>query len=162
VVSPVLQGPEHGRQNVNQAKMKHCPGFHKPFASTSTTVALQQFVFWCQETANYPTSAKASRLRRHAHCGVQASQVVQKHFIMVQKSSKGTGLLHMIEKNLFGAFSLRKNAVAKKETTNTIMKQQKKVNSCTQNILESKTDVALTACTCQTKINGTSHISRDR
>jgi len=37
----------------------------------------------------------------------KASQVVQKHFMMVQKSSKGAGLLQMMENNLFGAFSLQ-------------------------------------------------------
>jgi len=37
----------------------------------------------------------------------KASQVVQKHFMMVKKSSKGAGLLHMMENNLFGAFSLQ-------------------------------------------------------
>jgi len=31
---------------------------------------------------------------------------------MVQKSSKGAGLLHMMEKNLFGAFSLQKKETA--------------------------------------------------
>jgi len=34
-------------------------------------------------------------------------------------------------------------------------------NSCTRNTLESKIDIALAVYTCQTKINGTSHTSRD-
>ena len=34
--------------------------------------ALQRNVFWCQEKAYYPTSAKASHLRSHAQCGVQS------------------------------------------------------------------------------------------
>jgi len=52
-----------------------------------------------------------------------ASQVVQKHFMMVQKSSKGTGLLHVMEKNLFDTSPCkRKTAAANKKTKN--MKQQ--------------------------------------
>jgi len=39
--------------------------------------------------------------------------------------------------------------------------QQETVNSCTQNTLESKIDIELTVYTCQTKINGTSYMSRD-
>jgi len=52
--------------------MKLCSGFHNPFASKQTTVALQQFIFLCQEEVNFPTSAKASRLRSHAHFRVQS------------------------------------------------------------------------------------------
>jgi len=72
VVCPVPQGAENSRESVNPAKMKLCPDFHNPFASKRTTVALHQYVFWCQEEVNSPTSAKASRLRSYAHCGVQS------------------------------------------------------------------------------------------
>ena len=40
VVCSVLQGAEHGRESVNPAKMKLCPGFHKPLASKQAIVAL--------------------------------------------------------------------------------------------------------------------------
>jgi len=40
VVCTVLQGAEHGRESVNPAKMKLCPGFHKPLASKQAIVAL--------------------------------------------------------------------------------------------------------------------------
>jgi len=50
VVCPVVPGAEHGRENVNPAKMKKLyPGFHNLYASKQTTVALQQYVFLCQE-----------------------------------------------------------------------------------------------------------------
>jgi len=64
----------------------------------------------------------------------QASQVVQKHFMMVHKSFTGTGLLHMMEKYLFGAFPLQKKlaAAAKK-------KQQKNKNGNKQSIHARKT-----------------------
>jgi len=71
VVCSVPQGAERGRESVNPAKMTLCPGFHNPYASKQTTVALQEFIFLFQEEVNSPTSAKASRLRSHAHCGVQ-------------------------------------------------------------------------------------------
>ena len=49
----------------------------------------------------------------------EASQVVQKHFMMVQKFPEGAGLLHMMEKNHFGVFSMQKKetTAAKKKTT---------------------------------------------
>jgi len=63
VVCLAPQGAEHGKESVNPAYMKLVPGFHDRFASKQKTVALQQFVFWCQEEVNSPTSAKASRVR---------------------------------------------------------------------------------------------------
>ena len=72
IVCSVPQGAEFGRESVNPAKMKLCLGFHNPFASKQTIVALWQFIFLCQEEVNSPTSAKASHLRSHAHCGVQS------------------------------------------------------------------------------------------
>jgi len=71
-VCSVPQGAELGRECLNPAKMKLCPGFHNPFASKQMTVTLWQFIFLCQEEINSPTSAKASRLRSHAHSGVQS------------------------------------------------------------------------------------------
>ena len=41
VVCSVPQGAEHGRESVNPAKMKLCPGVHNPFASKQTTVGDQ-------------------------------------------------------------------------------------------------------------------------
>jgi len=40
---------------------------------------------------------------------------VQKYFIMAQKSSKGAGLLHVMENNIFGAFPLQKTAAARND-----------------------------------------------
>jgi len=56
----------------------------------------------------------------------KASQVVQKHFLMVQKSSKGAGLPHMM-KNLFSAFSLQnkeRDRGSKNEHDNKNMKEE--------------------------------------
>jgi len=64
VVGSVPQGAEHGRESVNPTKMILCPGLHNPFASKQTTVDLQQFVFWCQEKVNSPTSGKTSYQER--------------------------------------------------------------------------------------------------
>ena len=66
-------------ESVHPAEMKLCPGFHKSFASKQTTVAVQQFVFWCQEEVNSPSSAKTSRLSR-AHCGAQSFTSCAKAF----------------------------------------------------------------------------------
>jgi len=72
--------------------------------------------------------------------------------LMVQESSKGTGLLQIMEKRSLEAETLQNKKPRQ---------QQETVNSCTQNTLESKIDIELTVYTCQTKINGTSHMSRD-
>jgi len=56
-----------------------------------------------------------------------------------------------MEKNLLGGFSLQKKETDRGSKTTTTKTETAVVNSCTQNTLESKTDVALTVYTCQTK-----------
>ena len=106
----------------------------------------------------------------------KASQVVQKHFMMVKKL-QGAGLLHVMQNNLLGAFSLQKKehftrifpakdrGSKKRENGN---KYNGKRNSNKQsfhtrkNTLESNTDVALTVYTCLANITGTLQTGRDR
>jgi len=105
VVCSVPQGAEHGRESVNPPKMKLCPGFQHPFTSKQTIVALLQFVVLCREVKS-PTSAKTNRLRSHAHCGVQSFTSSPEAFHDGEEILQGAGMLHMMEKNLLGGFSL--------------------------------------------------------
>jgi len=61
----------------------------------------------CQKVKS-PTSAKTSRLRSHAHCGVQSLTSCPEAFHDGAEILQGAGLLHMMEKNLLGGFSLQK------------------------------------------------------
>ena len=44
--------------------MKHYPGLRNPFASKQTTIALQKFVFCCQEKVNSPTWKQIIKLSK--------------------------------------------------------------------------------------------------
>jgi len=65
-----------------------------------------------QEGVNSPTSAKSSRFRNHthcgshAHCGVQSFTSCAEAFHDGEEILQGTSLLHMMEKNLLGGFSV--------------------------------------------------------
>jgi len=51
VVCPVSKGAERGRESVNPAEMKLCPGVRNLFASKQTTIALQKFVFGAKKSS---------------------------------------------------------------------------------------------------------------
>ena len=88
----------------------------------------------------------------------KASQVVQKHLMMVKKF-QGAGLLHVMENNLLGAFSLQKKAALDCKQVQLSFWQQKRENGnkynrkrnsnkqsihTHKNTLDSNTNVALT------------------
>ena len=67
------------------------------------------------------------------HCGVQSFTSCAEVFMMVQKSSKDTGLLHMMEKNLSGAVSLqRKETTAAKKMHETATNSPFSHTKCTR------------------------------
>jgi len=55
----------------------------------------------------------------------KASEVVQKYLSMVQESSKGTGLLQMMEKRPLGPLSLQNKKTWQQKTTTTRNIKQK-------------------------------------
>jgi len=106
VVCSVPQGAEHGRESVNLAKMKLCQ-------------------------VKSLTSAKNSRLRSHARCCVQASQVVQKNFMMVKKSSKPPACCILWRRTFSVDRPCKRNkeAAAAKRKTTTTTKNETAINS---------------------------------
>jgi len=90
----------------------------------------------CQEVKSL-TSAKTSRLRSHAHCGVQSFTSCPEAFHDGEEILQDAGLLHMMEKNLLADFPCKRNketAAAKKKNNN-----NKKLDSNKQSIHARKT-----------------------
>jgi len=147
--------------------MKLCPGFHNPFASKQTTVALQQFIYLCQDEVNSPTSAKASRLRSHAHCGVQSFTSCAEAFHDGEEIPRRRHAACDVEESSWHIFLAkeRDRGSRKRENSN---KYNGKRNSNKQSIhtrkntLESNTNVALTVYTYLANIDDTLQTGRDR
>ena len=121
----------------------------------------------CQEEVNSPTSAKASRLRSHAHCGVQSFTSCAEAFHDGEETPRRRPAACDVEQPSWRIFPAkeRDRGSNKRENGN---KYNGKRNSNKQSIhtrkntLESNTIVALTVYTCLANINGTLQTRRDR
>jgi len=147
--------------------MQLCPGFHNPFASKQTTVALWQFIFLCQEEVSSPTSAKVSRLRSHAHCGVQSFTSCAEAFHDGEETPRRRLAACDVEQPSWRIFSAKERDRGSKKRENG-NKYNGKRNSNEQSIhtrkntLETNTNVALTVYTCLANINATLQTGRAR
>jgi len=167
VVCSVPQGAERGRESVNPAKMKLFPGFHNPYASKQTTIALQQFIFLCQEEINSPTSAKASRLRCHAHCGVQSFTSCTEACHDGEETPRRRPAACDVEHPSWRIFPAKERDRGSKKRENGNKYNGKRSSNkqsihTRKNALESNTNVALTVDTCLANTNGTLQTGRDR
>ena len=121
----------------------------------------------CQEEVNSPTSAKASRLRSHAHCGVQSFTSCAEAFhdgVEIPRRRPAACDVEQPSWRIFPAKE-RDRGSKKRENGN---KYSGKRNSNKQSIhtrkntLEYITNVALTVSTCIANMNGTLQTGRDR
>ena len=120
----------------------------------------------CQEV-NSPTSAKASRLRSHAHCGVQSFTICAEAFHDGEETPRRWPAACDVEQPSWRIFLAKERDRGSKKREN-VNKYNGKRNSNKQSIhtckntLESNIDVALTVYTCFANINGTLQTGRDR
>ena len=121
----------------------------------------------CQEEVNSPTSAKASRLRSHAHCGVQSFTSCAEAFHDGEETPRRRPAACDVEQPSWRIFPAKERDRGSKKRENG-NKYNGKRNSNKQSIhtrkntLESNTNVALTVYTCLANINGTLQTGRDR
>jgi len=121
----------------------------------------------CHEEVNSPTSAKANRLRSHAHCGVQSLTSCAEAFHHGEETPRRRAAACDVEQPSWRIFPAkeRDRGSKKREKGN---KYNGKRNSNKQSIhtrkhtLESNTNVALTVYTCLANINGTLQTGKDR
>jgi len=107
---------EHDRESVNPGEIKLCPGFHNLFTSKQTTVCSAALRISVPRKKNFPTSSKA--LRGNVQCGVESFTCCAEAFLsMVQKFSKDSGLLQIMQKRPLGTMPLqnKKTIAAKKQ-----------------------------------------------
>ena len=121
----------------------------------------------CQEVVNSPTSAKASHLSSHAHCGVQSFTSCAEAFHDGEETPRRRPAACDVEQPSWRIFPAKERDRGSKRREDGI-KYNGKRNSNKQSIhtrkntLESNTNVALTVYTCLSNINGTLKTGRDR
>jgi len=120
----------------------------------------------CLEEVNSPTSAKASRLRSHAHCGVRSFTSYAEAFHDREETPRRWPAACYVEQPSWLIFPAKERDRGSKKRENS--KYNGKRNSNKQSIhtrkntLGSNTSVALTVYTCLANINGTLQTGRDR
>jgi len=157
VVCPVPQGAEHDRERVNPAIMKLCPGFHNAFAFNQTIVYSAAVRILVSRKSHFSNFCKGQPLKRS--CAVWWKKLHMLSEVWCNPE-RAPACCRWWRRDLLT--QCRCKAKRPRQQKTKTIKQQETVNSCTQNTLEFKIDIAVTICTCQTKINGTLHISRDR
>ena len=114
----------------------------------------------CHEEVNSPTSAKANRLRSHAHCGVQSLTSCAEAFHHGEETPRRRAAACDVEQPSWRIFPAKERVNGNKY--NGKRDSNKQSIHTNKNTIESNTNVALTVYTCIANINGTLQTSKDR